>query len=237
MKPTTATVPFDLESKSVTEQKTDNGEFGLFQGYASTFSNRDHDDDIIMPGAFAESLKSGRRIKMLWQHNFGDPIGGYTAVREDSKGLYVEGRINLGTQKGRDAYALLKAGDIDSMSIGFRTKQYEIDRAREVRLLKQVDLYEISLVTVPANSLATVTNVKSVEKLQSLAEIEDNLRKHGYSKDAAIKLISMVKSVGGNKEGEPTLIETASGLSESDAQRIAFQLKSITHNLRMTQNV
>ena len=151
---------FSINKKSVHEQTVDGVLFAFFEGYASTFGNIDLTDEIVMRGAFKRSLESGKVIKMLWQHGFQDIIGQFPELKEDDKGLFVRGRINLGTEKGREAIALLRAGDIDSMSIGYKIIEESFHRDLDVRLLKELELFEISLVTEPANELARVTSVK-----------------------------------------------------------------------------
>src|SRR5262249_32836940 len=101
---------FALELKADAETRT-------IEGWASTFGNKDSDDDIIVPGAFADSIKV-RTPKMLWQHRSDQVIGIWDEAKETQQGLYVKGHI-LDTTLGSDAYTLAKAGAIDSMSIGF----------------------------------------------------------------------------------------------------------------------
>jgi HK97 family phage prohead protease len=134
-------------------------EAGVVEGYGSVFGNRDSYGDIVEPGAFAATIRN-RKPKMLWQHNMADVIGVWDEVREDERGLYVKGRLLKEVQKAREAEALLRAGAIDGLSIGFRTVKDEIEGA--VRKLKEIDLYEVSFVTMPANAEATVTNIRSM---------------------------------------------------------------------------
>ncbi len=148
----------ELDIKSVTEE-------GVFTGYASTFGNQDQGRDIVMPGAFAKSLsrRPAAKVKMLRGHDTGEPIGIWTDLKEDRKGLKATGRIILETSRGRETYALLKAGALDGLSIGFRTIKDRLDRAKGVRHLEEIDLAEISVVTFPMNTQATVTAVKSTD--------------------------------------------------------------------------
>lgn len=143
-----------LEIKSVDEQ-------GCFKGYASVFGVLDNQNDILVPGAFSASLY-GRvhDIKLLWQHQQSEPIGVFDVIREDKRGLYVEGRLLLQVQKAQEAYALLKERAISGLSIGYSPVRYHIDPATQVRELREVALWEISLVTFPANSDAQVSLVK-----------------------------------------------------------------------------
>jgi HK97 family phage prohead protease len=140
-------------------------EDGTIEGYGSTYGNVDFGKDVVVPGAFAKCIEqmkaSGRNCKMLWQHKTDMPIGVWTEITESEKGLYLKGNLLLDTQMGREAYALLKAGAIDGLSIGYGVKNYSIDTKTGIRFLKELDLYEVSLVTFPMNEKATVTSVKS----------------------------------------------------------------------------
>lgn len=124
----------------------------VIEGYASLFGQPDRGGDIVETGAYARSLaalvKEGRRVKMLWQHDPAQPIGVWDEVREDARGLFVRGRILDGVAQGREAAELLAAGAIDGLSIGYRTmKSTKDDQGR--RCLKDVELWEVSLVTFP----------------------------------------------------------------------------------------
>jgi uncharacterized protein len=124
----------------------------LVEGYASVFGKRDQGGDVVRQGAYAASLKAlagaGRRVKMLWQHDPAQPIGVWEEVREDKTGLYVKGRILPDVARGREAVALLAAGAIDGLSIGYRTVRAERD-GKGQRLLAELELWEVSLVTFP----------------------------------------------------------------------------------------
>jgi uncharacterized protein len=148
------TLHFDLELKSVDGQ-------GRFAGYASVFNVVDNQRDIILPGAFTCTL-NGRlsEIKLLWQHQQDEPIGLFDRIFEDRHGLYVEGRLLLTLQRAQEALALLKEGVINGLSIGYSPTRYKMDEKNGVRLLTEVELWEISLVTFPANSQANITVVK-----------------------------------------------------------------------------
>ena len=122
------------------------------EGYASLFGACDQGGDIVQKGAYGASLAAlaaeGRRVKMLWQHDPAQPIGIWDEVREDSRGLYVKGRLLEGTQRGREAAALIEAGAIDGLSIGYRTRKAgKTDKGQ--RLLTELELWEVSLVTFP----------------------------------------------------------------------------------------
>jgi len=121
------------------------------EGYASLFGVADRGGDVVLPGAYAASLArmaaAGGRVRMLWQHDPAQPIGVWDEVREDARGLWVKGRLLTELERGREAAALLAAGALDGLSIGYRTVRAE--RAKGRRLLAEVELWEVSLVTFP----------------------------------------------------------------------------------------
>lgn len=164
-----AETPYDiaLEVKEITAD-------GTFVGYGSMFNNVDLDRDIMAPGAFAKTLgkRGPGKIKMLWQHDPTQPIGVWEDMSEDSRGLKVRGRllVNQGVPKADEAYALLKAGALDAMSVGFMIPPggWEFDDKKKVRVIKEADLWEISLVTFPANPKALISRVKASVPFQDL---------------------------------------------------------------------
>ena len=161
---------------------------GAFEGYASVFDVTDGFDDCVAPGAFAASLArsgGGRGVKMLWQHDAAEPIGAWDAIAEDQRGLYVRGRLLLDVRRGAEAHALLKAGALDGLSIGYTTVEAALDPATGARRLTEIDLWEISLVTFQACPGAQVTAVKG-EPPQTIRAFESFLRDAGgYSHNAA----------------------------------------------------
>ena len=138
---------------------------GLFTGYASVFDNVDSYNEVVAKGAFARTLAKWRAKNaapaMLWMHDPNIPIGLWLTLSEDQNGLVVQGRLALSTQKGREAYELLKMKALTGLSIGYRVVQSRIDAKRKVRVLTEVELFEISLVTFPANDAARVSEVKA----------------------------------------------------------------------------
>jgi HK97 family phage prohead protease len=138
---------------------------GVFSGYASVFGAIDQQNEIVAAGAFSRTLRlaaqQNRAPAMLWMHDPTAPIGLWQLIREDANGLAVEGRLALRTQKGADAYELLKMGAITGLSIGYRVVASRVDAKRKARILTDVDLFEISLVTFPANEAARVSEVKT----------------------------------------------------------------------------
>ena len=143
-----------LEVKSISEE-------GIFSGYASVFNVSDSYNDIIIDGAFTQSLKYSHDIKLLWQHRHDEPIGVITKITEDNIGLYIEGKLLLDVNRAKEAYILLKNGAVSGLSIGFRVKSSKLDRNTGSRIITEVELVEVSLVTFPANKQATISSVKS----------------------------------------------------------------------------
>lgn len=172
---------------------------GTFDGYGSVFGNVDSYGEIVAPGAFTASLKlikaSGDPLPALWQHNSGQPIGGYDVLEEDERGLKVAGwlltkEIPLAAQ----AHALMKRRVVKGLSIGYYVEASTLDEKSGIRTLDRLDLQEISIVTFPANVEAQIEAVKSITKegrLPTLKEFEMFLCEAGFSRTQA-------KAVAGN---------------------------------------
>jgi HK97 family phage prohead protease len=124
---------------------------GTVEGYASLFGEIDQARDMVMPGAFAASLRQRgiRRVPMLFQHDPSEPIGVWLDLHEDFRGLYARGRLIPEVVRARELLALLQAGAADGLSIGFRTVRGRLDPKTRVRKVDQIDLWEISIVTFP----------------------------------------------------------------------------------------
>jgi len=144
---------------------------GVFNGYASVFGVLDSQGEEVASGAFDLSLKSwvqqGKMPKLLWQHDYRYPIGIWQEIQEDAHGLFVKGQLLLELSQGREAYSLLKNGIIDGLSIGFSTVRARRVEGRagipHIRVLEEVTLHEISLVTFAANPKAKVNQVKMID--------------------------------------------------------------------------
>ena len=132
------------------------GDDAVIAGYASVFGSKDQSGDQVAKGAFAASLAKSTSVKMLWQHDPAQPIGVWDEIREDASGLFVKGRLLTEVQAGREALALLKAGAIDGLSIGYRAVRSE-KTAGGGRILREIELWEVSLVTFPMLREARVT--------------------------------------------------------------------------------
>jgi uncharacterized protein len=202
-------------------------EDGTIEGYGSVFGVRDNYDDVIAKGAFIASLadhkSAGTMPAMLWQHDADKPIGIWTEMVEDAKGLRIKGQLALETVKGKEAHALLKMGALNGLSIGFMsvpgTSKYNDDG---VRVLTQIDLWEVSLVTFPANEKARVTNVKSSSDLATPKDAERVLRDAGFSKADATALVSRVMRMG--EERSDSVNSTAKALKS--AQQLITSLST-----------
>ena len=171
----------------------DDGPVGRFSGYGAVFGNVDAYNERILPGAFSDTLAEaktrGRMPAMLWQHNPTQPIGVWRSMREDERGLYVEGEL-ADTQLGREAYSLLKLGALSGLSIGFSVTKETINRDENIRDLVAINLWEVSPVTFPANSEARVSHVKFTGPEMTIREFERFLRDEGSFSVSQAKAIA-----------------------------------------------
>ena len=215
------------ETRSFAIQIKAAGDDGSIEGYGSVFGVLDNWADVIEQGAFAASLAAhkaaGTMPAMLWQHDADHPIGVWTEMVEDSRGLRVKGQLALDTVKGQEARALLKMGAINGLSIGFISKQWSYDVDTDVRSLTEVDLWEVSLVTFPANEKARVTNVKSSpDDVHTRKDAEGILRQAGFSKSDATALVSRILRMG--EERSQSAKSTAQAINA--ANRLLTSLSS-----------
>ena len=201
-------VKFEIKTEEIGEEK------GLFSGYGSIFNNKDLGNDVVLAGAFAQSIgrKGAKAVKLLYQHKQDEPIGVFDEIIEDSKGLKVKGRLAMGTQRGKEVYELMKMGAIDGLSIGYRVddKGYEYDKRRRRRMLKSVDLMEISAVTFPMNPRARIQAVKGAER--TVRDWEQFLRDEGSlsrteEKAAASAVTKALEQRDAVKEEQPEVLE------------------------------
>ncbi len=177
-------VPLKIKSVSDT---------GEFEGYGSVFGVKDTYDDIVLPGAFGKSLaawrEKGGMPALLWQHQMSEPIGVYTEIREDDTGLFVKGRLLIDDDPlAKRAHAHMKAGSLSGLSVGYILNDWEYDKEKGAFLLKEIDLWEVSLVTFPANDEARVSDVKSAfarGDLPAQKTLERVLRDAGLSRTQA----------------------------------------------------
>jgi HK97 family phage prohead protease len=184
---------------------------GMFEGYASVFGVQDSDGDVIMKGAFkntiVKSKETGRMPKMLLQHDIRNLVGKYTDIQEDENGLFVKGRIIMETQQGRETFALLKEGILDAMSVGFNIPPGGAFGMNHGLMIEEVDLMEISLVTFGANPEAMITSVKSIKDFERL------LRDAGYSRKEATAIASHgYKAASDQSDSEAEALEATRNL-------------------------
>jgi len=155
-----------FEAKAVPDGKN------LFvEGYAAVFGNEDSYNDIIVAGAFTKTIagKEGKRIKLCLQHDMEDIVGKIVELKEDEKGLWFKAKIS-NTTMGKDLSILIEDDAINEISIGYQSIVWEVDEVRNVRLLKEVKLYEISFVSRAANQLAIIQATEIKEEKQTPKE-------------------------------------------------------------------
>lgn len=177
----------------------------VFEGYASIFGVADHDDEVIAKGAFKATLREwkakGKLPKLLLQHGFGFfgggavdmvPIGKWEEMREDDTGLFARGRLfDVETDRVKAVYAAMKEGELDGLSIGFRMRKFKIDQQTGIRTLTDIELWETSIVTFPANNAARISAVKSDGELPTERDFERWLRREaGFSERQSETIIA-----------------------------------------------
>ncbi len=158
---------FKQEVKFMSAPVATIGVDGVFEGYGSLFGVADLGGDIVVAGAFKDSLikRGALGVKLLWSHDPAQPIGTWQVIKEDSKGLYVRGQLDFAVAKAKEVYALLKSGAVDGLSIGFKTQRSRKDMKSGGRRLEKVDLWEVSIVTFPMLPQARVSAVKRARTL------------------------------------------------------------------------
>jgi HK97 family phage prohead protease len=192
-----------LEVKMVDDQ-------GTIEGYGNTFGNIDSYGDIMEQGAFAKTLADrGSKVKMLNQHDSTQVIGVWDSLSEDSTGLKVKGRINLDTQIGREAYSNLKMGCLDGLSIGYVPIQSNFNAKSGANHITEVKLYEVSLVTFPANEQSTVTAIKASFD-QDFETLFDTL-----SEENRVKVIGFIN----NLKQSPLVETTEPPITEASVEK------------------
>lgn len=214
------------------------GDAGRFEGYASVWDSVDSYGDTIQRGAFSKTLQAheerGRKPKMLYGHSMNVVIGKWLEMREDDRGLFVRGELTPGHRMADDVHASLRHGALDGLSIGF------IDRDSEElegggRLLKEIDLREVSVVSMPAEERALITSVKSrVARLDGLKDAERVLRDAGFTRAEAKGFIGRVKEMWQSDsvaELEAKLEATKAVRANTDELKALF-----THTLREIRN-
>ena len=147
---------------------------GVFEGLAAVYDNVDLQGETISPGAFTKTIRERPQVKLLYQHDTNQPIG-LCEVSDSAVGLIVRGRLSLGVARARETYELLKTGVLDSFSIG-----YDVIKDRRLkdgtRVLTELRLWEVSIVTFPANPKAVVGRVKRDAWADDYAEMKRTVR-------------------------------------------------------------
>lgn len=198
---------------------------GRFEGYASVFDVVDRGMDVVAPGAFRRSLDSGKAVRLLWQHDMAKPIGVWEEIKEDERGLFVRGRLLKDVQLGREANALMRAGAIDSMSIGYVAKEAVSEGNGSVRRLTEVELFEISLVTFPMLPDARITAVKSI---RTIRDFEKALRDAGFSqREAKAIAADGFKGLADHRDD----VEVEAKTDWSEYIELSAQLQNLTRKL------
>lgn len=176
---------YSFDVKSVSDE-------GVFEGYASVFDVIDSYRERVAPGAFVESLtrwnEKGSLPPVLWQHRSDQPLGPTLDLHEDARGLFIRAQLLVSdVRQAREAHALMKAKAITGLSIGFMVKADSFDHDEELLTLTEVDLWETSVVTFPANEAAGISTVKAAfgGAMPTLREFENFLREHGFSRSQA----------------------------------------------------
>lgn len=193
-------------------------EKGTFEGYAAVFDNVDHGGDKIKRGAFKASLKrSSNPPPLLWQHDSTQPIGKWTELREDEKGLIGMGQLFVDEiAKAREAFKLVKERVVSGLSIGYRVRESEYDKGG-VRVLKDLDLLEISLVTFPMNDQARVQAVKTIRDFEAFLRDAG-----GFSKEEAKRIAArgFRADTGRDASGAADLVKEIESLSTQISRSI-----------------
>lgn len=198
------------------------GDEGIIEGFGSVFGQEDSYGDVVVPGAFAASLAEHRAAKtmpaMLWQHRQDQPIGVWEEMEEDQRGLRVKGRLAMDVAAAREAYALVKVGAISGLSIGFMTKEDDYDPKTNIRTVRAVDLWEVSLVTFPAAKSARVTRIKAaaVDEILKPSDAERWLRDAAadVSKSQATAFVSRLLRMGAERREAEIATERANQAAE-----------------------
>jgi HK97 family phage prohead protease len=208
---------------------------GTFEGYGSVFGVVDSYQEVVAPGAFTESLAElaakERTVPVLWQHRQDQPIGVYEEITEDETGLLVKGRLLIDeVAQAKEAHALMKAGAVTGLSIGYWVRESSFDEKTGVRTLTKLDLVEVSLVTFPANDDARVEAVKfklAHGELPNIREFEKLLREAGFSKSQAAVVAGHGLSELLRREAEGDDPATKEGLAALSSAVADFRLPSL----------
>ncbi|WP_370930989.1 phage major capsid protein [Bartonella sp. DGB1] len=221
-----------METKAIKLEVKELAETGEFSGYASVFGVVDHSNDVVVKGAFKKSLdkhkSKGTNVAMLWQHKRDSPIGVWQEVKEDDKGLFVKGKLVTGTTQGRETYELLKAGALSGLSIGYFVKDYEyIGGAKH---LKEIELQEISPVTLPCNELARVEHVKSQKEIIAMETLEVKQLVEQSTKNLEEKTQKLEETFKKSLEQETKTLNSKLEKSEEENKNLKKSVEELKDN-------
>lgn len=216
-------------------------EEGHFSGYASVYNVIDSYREVVVPGAFANTLRKwatrGRLPPALWQHRSSEPVGPFTKMVEDERGLYTEGQLLVkDVQRSREARAFMLSKTVDGMSIGFNSIIEEYNSETKLLSLKEIDLWEVSIVTFPANTESLITEVKSMfdGNVPSIKEIEEVLRDAGFSRTQAKALVGhgyegLLRDVEGQGKGigQSVLDEIVAGIKSTPSAKSPITVQEL----------
>lgn len=215
----------DLQYKTFDFKVDDTKPDGSFSGHLAVFNNVDDGGDKILPGAFDKTLaeRGSRPLPILWMHDRLDPLGVFTNLQPDSKGLFVEGQLNMDVQSAREKHALAKQGAIDGMSIGYRVEDGGAHMEGKVRALTELYLGEGSLTVtgMAMNDEARIASVKTRWKdhqFKTIRELEECLRDVGLPRAAA-------KAVASNGFDGLRQCQRDAGLEVGESEDIAKAAK------------
>lgn len=202
---------------------------GVFEGYASLFNKEDLGHDIVMPGAFRDSLaeRGPNGVKMLFQHDPTQPIGVWAKIVEDARGLYVRGRVMSEIARAREVMAMMRAGAIDGLSIGFRMVKGTRDRFG-VRRLEKIDLWEVSVVTFPMQPEARVSSIRGIPGTDGQLTVREFER--WLTQDAGFSRTQARALMRDGYKGLNSLRDA--GMATSWERRLARQLAEATRLLQ-----
>ena len=205
------------------------GEEGSVEGYASVFNSVDSYGDTMLPGAFDNVIKSGELPLMFYNHyHFEIPVGKWDSMETDDFGLKVKGRLNLDLKEAQDVYSALKFGSVSGLSIGFQFGKKDYTSSKQGRSFKNIArLPEISIVAMPAESKARISDVKafSLEGVKTLREFETCLRDSGMSQKSALEFISKAKELFAQDQRDSendAALKSVAKLFEGVANKVSF---------------
>lgn len=194
---------------------------GKFEGYATVYGvpiDRPFGQVVMDPGLFSDSIKrqGAENIRLLWQHNTDEPIGVYEELREDSKGVFVQGRLLVEEiARAKEVYSLMKNKAIGGLSVGFGVLEQHTDKDSELVHYTKGELFEVSAVTFPANVEAKVSRVHSAD-FKSIRDFEEFLREAGFSrKDATVVASKGFNALQRDAEDEQEILQSIKKLQQT----------------------